>query len=269
LLYSVDRYVLGLTSGTIPASTPSPIPLGTEAPIEFVRNPLYAPAPDGTVRDPNWVFLAGIVGVPWQDLARDPTAGRPTFLTAAELASQGRWPIMLGDPSQGVLPQDPFMLEQSDPRPEGARNPLSGDLIVGPESTDPYANRINGHEYRNLTFDDLQYACTFEQPTPKDCGATPEGCNCDSVDDDPAGLAPAEYNRPTCNPPEGGEAQSIEYFGRAYPSARELEVLRKLGDRAVVGSTCPHNTFARPTAAEYGYNPVMRALVERMSEVVR
>ena len=54
-----------------------------------VPNPLYTPGADGTpARSPDLVFLAGIIGVPWQDIATadepDEAAGS-RYLTASEM----------------------------------------------------------------------------------------------------------------------------------------------------------------------------------------
>src|SRR5262249_660471 len=65
-LYPVQRYVDGLTKPVIQAS-------GGKS----VKNPLFDDLQcKGTnclpPRDPTLVFMAGVIGVPWQDIARDP-----------------------------------------------------------------------------------------------------------------------------------------------------------------------------------------------------
>src|SRR5262249_22739941 len=65
-LYSIDRYTQALTS-----------PLVANRMGEMVANPIFSDLdPDdgnSTVRDPTEVFIAYITGVPWQDVAVDPT----------------------------------------------------------------------------------------------------------------------------------------------------------------------------------------------------
>jgi hypothetical protein len=97
LLYPTNRYVQALTSHTIdPRFSGRP-----------VQNPLFA---DGA-RGPESVVLMGMVGVPWQDLARDPTAtGSPIeYMTASELVENERWELILQ--SEQRLPLDFLMLE--------------------------------------------------------------------------------------------------------------------------------------------------------------
>src|SRR5262249_49134619 len=64
-LYGTDRYVTGLTSSEVPDRDGNLVP-----------NPIFSdlnPTDDNTnVRDTGLVFFAGILGVPWQDVARDP-----------------------------------------------------------------------------------------------------------------------------------------------------------------------------------------------------
>jgi len=107
LLYETARYVNGLKNATIPLQS---------HPSTSVTNPLYdTTGTDKAPRDPSLVFLAGIVGVPWQDVADDASLTGPglNYLTAKELADKGRWSALLGDAtaSPPLPPSDPFMVE--------------------------------------------------------------------------------------------------------------------------------------------------------------
>src|SRR5262249_6867046 len=98
LLYPVQRYIEGLTQRlVIPRND------GRQEP-----NPIYA-----GVRDPSMVYLLGIVGVPWQDVATSDSLASDSlnYMTASELVQNGRWDVMLGDPTANVPPTDPFMIE--------------------------------------------------------------------------------------------------------------------------------------------------------------
>jgi hypothetical protein len=53
----------------------------------------------------------------------------------------------------------------------------------------------------------------------------------------------------------------VQYKYKAYPALRQLEVLKGLGDNAVVASVCTRNV-TRPNLPDYGYRPVVGALVE-------
>jgi hypothetical protein len=261
LLFPIQRYVNALTETVIENRAGKPVP-----------NPLFASG-----RSPSLVTMVGIVGVPWQDLATDATRSaygqQLALMSFAELTGNGRWDVILGDPaaSPPVPPTDPFMVESIEAR--SGTNPVTGQPIVGPDSTNPAAT-INGHEYNvnPNTMDDLQYACIFELPSTmsRDCTATAYnssdsmtrlGCDCktsatDSVDD---------RNRPICQPPSGGPAGTQQYFAKAYPGGRHLELLKRLGPRGVVGSICPKSTAAEnPNSSVYGYNAVMEATFARL-----
>jgi hypothetical protein len=62
----------------------------------------------------------------------------------------------------------------------------------------------------------------------------------------------------------------IQYFSKAYPGLRHLEVLRGAsarGGNATLGSICARNTSddARP---DFGYRPAMQALLERVAPIL-
>src|SRR5262249_19227063 len=113
-LYPVQRYIDG-------ASNPMIYDRVSKA---SVTNPIYA----GNMRNRNMVFWVGIVGVPWQDIAVDPSNLNKGLMNAkcvtgeacvgGDLESNGRWPVILGDPgaSPPVLPTDPLMIESTAPR---------------------------------------------------------------------------------------------------------------------------------------------------------
>jgi hypothetical protein len=243
LLYPTSRYVDALTK-------PEVVQRSTGA---LVKNPLFDAPPGMTPRSRDLVFLAGIVGVPWQDVADDASLKGDglRYLTAAELSARGRWDVMVGDSSRNQLAQDPFMQESIEPR--SGKNPITGDAIAPATSTNPRESVINGHE-QNVN-DDLQFACTFNLTVPETC--TDDTCDCSSSDRDLTGR-----NSPLCQPVSGGVASAMQYFGKAYPGRRPLEVLRGIGDSAIVASICPKVLDeGRPG---YGYEPAVDAVVDRL-----
>jgi hypothetical protein len=262
LLYETQRYVTGLTS---------PVLALQSDPTKSVTNPLYDTHGSGVApRDPSLVFVAGIVGVPWQDLATAGSLASPTsltYLTATDLVAQGRWAQLLGNASASppVPPSDPFMIETTQPR--SGMNPNTLAAITPPTSMNPTANAINGHEQNIPQQDDLQYACTFQLATPKPCAAGDAACACSST---PAGDTSAitAANSPVCQPPSGGAPGTTQYYAKAYPGARELTVLRDFGSNAIVTSICPKvPTSASPSSdPNYGYNPAVSAIVDRLKE---
>jgi hypothetical protein len=214
--------------------------------------------------------LAGIIGVPWQDIADDQSLAGPglRYLTAGQLSERGRWDVILGDPSADppVPPSDPFMLETPRDRTGLAvpqQNPIAPDeKLVGAESPDPRANAINGHEQRDVNAQDLQYACTFPLDTPRTCDQavfdTDSGCDCFAED--------LVFNRGLCQPPGGGQAGIVQRYAKAYPGLRHLQVLKEVGDSGIVASICPK--VLDKESSDYGYNPAVDALITRMTDNV-
>lgn len=254
LLYPPSRYAEALRSAVVNKASSG----------ELVQNPLFAAREGSAPRDRGLVFLAGIVGVPWQDLAtEDSFAGSGLrYLSAAELASAGRWDVILGDPqaSPPILPSDPFMVESAADRttlPIEQFNPLTNDVLAPAKSINPGANPINGHEHVNIDDSELQYACIFPLPVPRQC-AGDAGPSCDCPAD------AAALRRPLCQPPGGGEPGTEQFFAKAYPGLRHLQVLKEFGDNSVVASICPKVMHA--AHPDYGYGPAITALASRLAD---
>ena len=263
LLYDTDRYVNGLKNQTVALQSTG----------EFVTNPLYDSAGTNKApRDPALVFLVGIVGVPWQDIADDSSLSGAglNYLTAKQLAEQGRWPVLLGvpEPANGSSPvpaTDPFMIESTEPR-TGA-NPIVNFAISPASSMNPRANPINGHEQNIPGFDDLQYACIFPLPKAKDCVPNDVACAC-SADKTGNSDAVIAANSPLC---QGGANINQQTFARAYPGLRELQVLKDFGDNSIVASICPKQVTPVGSAdsdPNYGYNPAINAIIARLKEAL-
>jgi hypothetical protein len=224
----------------------------------MVQNPLFADLSGNRApaRHLSLISVAAIVGVPWQDLARDPAdATRLRYLTAGELASKARWPTIIGDPGRGTPPLDPFMRESIDPR--GGTNPITGARIEPPSSPTATASPINGHEWEPARRSDLQYACTFRLPQPIECAGTSE-CDCSSLE--------SERNKPLCQAPDGSYG-TTQYHAQAYPGLRQLELLSKLGESAVAASICPRNVDD-PDREDYAYDPAVQAMIDWLEHTI-
>ncbi len=219
------------------------------------------------------VILGGIVGTPWQDVASEDSLDNPDALriqTGAELD----WSLLV--PGEWGDPMDPLMVESIEAR-EGT-HPRTGEALMPPRSAYG-ANSINGHE-RETGGMDLQYACVFPLQQTWDCGEIncyidPE-CTGDLCATDPLcvkvsnGCACDEYEHatsPVCQDPETDEFDLVERGDFAFPSTRQLQVLKGFAeatgaDQSVVGSACPKTLD--PTRTEesvYGYNATVDALV--------
>lgn len=241
--WPVDRYVAGSSQFEV-----------TDRHGNVVNNPLYTGG-----RDPSMVYLAGIVGVPWQDIARRDVSGQPDiaagldaqmkpiggFMSPEELAATSTWDLILGDPAAGLPPTDPLMVESIEPR--SGINPVTGDAVAPPGSG-YLANPINGHEVVIPARDDLQYACIFPLPKAVDCSGGGVSCECGANDESPL-----------CQAPDGSFG-TTQYFAKAYPGRRHLAVLKAMGSQGVVGSICPVQLVdgAEPG---FGFQPTFATLV--------
>ncbi len=262
-LYPVDRYVSALRD-----------PQVANRSGELVSNPIFSDlnAQDdlSNIRDPGLVFFAGIVGVPWQDIARDPSDLTKGFKGSEELLmpdSNGwtTWDQILGDPAAYVPPKDPLMVESILPR--SGTNPTTGDPTAPPGSPNQ-TNPINGHERTIVGQDDLQYACVFPllPGTERDCGPN-SAYESDGIDGACA-CALATNDDPLCEPNPLDEAKpTLQVRAKAYPSLRELAVLRGAGSQGVVASVCPAQ-LADQTAADFGYRPAIGAILDRLKSSI-
>lgn len=248
-LYPVDRYIDGIQQRVVPNRAG-----------ELVQNPLFqdlqcengeACKPE---RDDSFIFWAMIVGVPWQDIAKDPTDLSKGYMTTSEMAEAeiNRWDVILGDPRANppVLPSDPLMIESIDER--SGENPITLDPIV-PASGNPAfsANSINGHERVIPKRDDLQYACIFRLEEPQPCPSDNLG-----------------NQDPLCQNPADDSYGNTMYAAKAYPGVRHLQVAQALGEQAIVASICPAN-LEDATASDYGYRPAIGALIDRLKARLR
>jgi hypothetical protein len=227
-LYPVQRYVDGLTATTVPDRSG-----------DLVDNPLFV----GN-RSPRLVLFSAIVGVPWQDLAKDPKSLASGFAPPSEID----WDLILGDPATGVLPKDPLMIESIAPR--SGTSPRAG-VDLAPPDAPLNENPINGHERVIVDQNDLQYACIYPRQAPKSC--TSSACECDGN---------AIATNPICQSNDGSYGP-VQQYARALPGIRELQVVKGLGDRAAVGSVCAPITVGA-TEPTFGYKPTIDAALRAL-----
>lgn len=257
VLQPIGRYVEALRSPTVEG------PDGKE-----VANPLFVAGEDGTIRTPKQVFFAGVVGVPWQDIAKNPLdLADGGFKTVLELEAidpatgLSGWDLVLGDPSRGVPPADPLMIESVEPRT--GVHPITGEGIAPPDSPKG-ANSINGHEHIAPRASDLQYACTFDLLTERHCTQKNDpSCDCSLWGSE----TPEDSMNPICQA-DDGTYSTTQYQARAFPGLRELEVLRGLGEQGIVGSVCPAYLGDDAARPDFGYRPAIAAIIDRLKIVL-
>lgn len=233
------------------------------------------------------VFLAGIVGVPWQDLGYADSSGKLTYIPVTDPvwvgsatmmqpvtpAPSGIWSLIYGNDDANIVPGDAHMRESLDPR-TGLPSPTAA----------PDADPITGHEW-NTAYQDLQYACIFKLPDARPClcdssNSAYSSCKylhsndcCDltySVDGRGTSGNASDFDKPLCQ----GRTQIA---AKSYPGLREIAVLHdyavgmsyaagaKAGN-SIVTSICPKDMTGDTTNAAYGYNPATDAIVARIAE---
>ncbi len=245
LLYPTERYANALR---LPQICPKNHDLACGPGDTQVMNPLFAGG-----RSRSLVSFEVITGVPWQDVARKPDGSVPlSYMSANELIQNDRWNLLFDD----VPPTDPFMLQSIDPR--SGTNPITGAPIEPPSSAYG-ASIVNGHERDIPDRNDLQYTCTFRLASKKDCSVPGQDCDC--------GPGNSSGN-PLCQDPATGAYGTTQYAAKAYPGLRELDVARALGYKGVVASICSTNT-TDAQAVDYGYNPAVQAMIERLNRVLK
>jgi hypothetical protein len=248
LLYPTSRYVDGLYESQIRNRSG-----------QMVANPLFAAGAGAVPRDKSLVFLAGIVGVPWQDIAVNANDAALNYKTYKEID----WNLLLGTPGDDKTPPqapgDKLMFETVQDRTTLFGNQphpvIGGDGALQPHTATGRPNKINGHEVDIQKKDDLQYACIFPLPSARP-NCTGAGCDCDAD-----GQA---YNRPLCD-------GSTQVYAKAYPGVRELQVLKDFGAKgtqnSIVASICP-KTLNKGDSS-YGYNPAVAAIIDRLKEALK
>lgn len=216
-LFPIERYREGFSGPTV-----------TSRSGEVVDNPLFAQG-----RTPDMVSVLLLGGVPWQFITTPGSRDDPDvteFLAPEALGESRVWDAILGEPSAGVPPSDPHLVASVDPRPD---LPLAGDPL------DP----VHGHEVVRVVPDELQYSCIYPLPEPRDCGTT-DPCDCDSAPESPL-----------CRAADGSYGQ-VQYFAKAYPPLRLLELVKGLGAQGFLGSVCPRQQVD-PAASGFGYSDAM------------
>ncbi|MBL8743626.1 MAG: hypothetical protein JNK04_21100, partial [Myxococcales bacterium] len=193
--YPVQRYVNALSSGAIDPSASDYAPSS-----DGVQNPLFAGG-----RDPSQITFLTIGGVPWQDLAVDPSDAKSRYRTADELTASGAW-----DWITGSQPGDPFMIQHFEER--SGTNPANGSEVSG-------NNDINGGDYPIPDHDRLQYSCLFPLAEPIDQSNMCSDCEAGACEN------------PACD-------GTTQVYGHAFPGSRQIEVARGLGSRGRVASLC-------------------------------
>ena len=210
-------------------------------------------------RSPALVFYVAIAGVPHQLLQLDPN--NPDSPQKPALTDADWVQIMGRDPEHyDFRGADFHMIESLEPRTTNTTGWANASQC-SPGSLDD-CDPINGREW-STSNDDLEFACIFPLPSPKDCTA-PEFMNaCD------CGSGALNAGTQLCQKDSIGMYTTTQINGKAYPSIREMVIAHGMGTQGVVSSLCPiHSVPANsdnPPDPLYGYRPAMNAFVTRVA----
>jgi hypothetical protein len=259
--YPISRYTGGLKNAKVPDRTTEHVvkvradgkgrDIGGYLGTGKCTNPLFASKlprgqgeeicnlPRGT-RTSDLIFFAVVGGVPNELLHFDPTDADKSRITPDD------WKKILGEaPARyNYTGLDPHMIESKGARP-GLPAPSN---TRGDDGTDP----THGREW-DTGGNDLQYACTFELPTVKTCTNAETSCDCA----DPA------KNPPLCGPTLGQQTRA-----KAYPTIREFMAVHDLADQGIIASLCPITLKGDKQSPSYGYNPAVKAIVDRLKNAL-
>jgi hypothetical protein len=171
---------------------------------------------------------------------------------------------------QGI---DSHMIEGFDPRPGIV------ELTTGPNPMGGGADPINGGDWITDTTSpshvlpvSLEYACIFPLATPIDCSnamdyATQEKCSCSTsglpLDAIPSVCGLANPSMPYAM---GTNDYTTQYYAKAYPSIREVQLVDLMGSQGILASICPIHLTDNASATDplYGFRPALTAIVNRL-----
>jgi hypothetical protein len=197
---------------------------------------------------------------------------------------------------------DPHMIEDyqprsglaaSNPQPDGGgADPINGREWVTNTSTLNPETMTPEPVHANVPVD-LEYACIFPlvdpvtgDPRPRDCSNSAhtangaqvdffnwEACDCSTtglLGTDPTAIPAVCGQCPgtganTCS--QGGTDYNLQYFAKAYPTIREIELVHLMGSQGILSSLCPiHSSYKNgdPTDPVFGYRPAVTSIINRL-----
>ena len=280
--YPISRYVNALTSATVPSQDHETDGLGNyvgdQAQYQNCINPIFAQnLPTSATADlchltrgprtADQVFYAAIAGVPHQLLQASPGDREcPAGTNATDCPQKERlvdadWTKIIGkDPvNYDFTGMDFHMLESAVPRTGSSCAPASNDDC----------DRVNGREWDSKK-QDLQFACIFPLVDPQTGAAQPKDCTqpvysgaCD------CGAGSYDNGAPLCQKDATGAYTQFQINGKAYPSAREMQIAHAAGAQGIVSSLCPiHAVASSATDPVFGYRPAVTAIVNRLKNAL-
>jgi hypothetical protein len=111
---------------------------------------------------------------------------------------------------------------------------------------------------------DREYACIFPLATPRDCTMAQNNYQCDCPNT-ATGIT-ADQTPPLCSPTN----PTSQIAAKAYPTIRELQVARLMGNNGIVSSLCPLHVNDNATGddPDYGYRPAVATIINRLKSAL-
>jgi hypothetical protein len=167
---------------------------------------------------------------------------------------------------------DPHMIEAFGPRP-------GIDVLTMPNAMGGGPDPINGGDWVTNTTSpshdlpvSLEFACIFPLATPLDCSnlmdyETQEKCSC-STPGLPPNAVPSVCGlmNPSTPYAMGTNDYTTQFYAKAYPTIRQIEVARLLGAEGSIASICPIHTVDNASNNDplFGYRPALNAVANRL-----
>jgi hypothetical protein len=293
--YQPDRYVDGLTQTTVADDQGNIVP-----------NPIYtASATDPSVRDPSLVFLAEIIGVPWQDIARQDANGTPDLISGVdpldatvhggfksyeELITPDKSGKTFFDYDLGNyidystspatinygVPLNPLMVESVVPRvgtnietgqPFGTTDPITGVAIAPapPMGTPGAASGVA--QANSINGHEWLATADIQYACIFDLPVADQR-DCSTGAYPSCDCDVANNDDPLCAPnPNDMNNNTLQVRAKAYPGLKDLAILQGMQGQGIVASICPQQV-SDSTQPNFGYRPAVGAIIERLKKAL-
>jgi hypothetical protein len=168
----------------------------------------------------------------------------------------------------------------------GGADPINGREWITDTSTSTVVNgaTVIAPVHQNLPVD-REYACIFPlvdpttgDPTPRDCSNPADFVNQEACDCSTQALSPAAPSQipAVCgqcpgtapnNCAMGGTDYNLQFYAKAYPTIREIELVHLMGGQGILSSLCPiHPSYAGGMTSDpvFGYRPAVTSIINRL-----
>jgi hypothetical protein len=109
------------------------------------------------------------------------------------------------------------------------------------------------------------FACRIPLKQPRDCSQGSSSCDCSYGAGNPAEeqAAADAAASPLCQQDDKDPYGSTQFWAKAYPGSRFVEVAYRLQETSILTSICTPNV-TEPDRADFGYRPAVDALIGKI-----